>query len=65
MRPESSAPVLFSVGEVAKRLSISVRSVRAAIAGGKLPTIRPTARRVCVSEPDLAAFIEQHREKAR
>lgn len=61
MHAGSSVPVHFSVAEVARRLGISLRSARALIAGGKLPVMRPTDRRVVVAEDDLAAFVASRR----
>jgi len=55
------SPILLSVGEVAERLSISVRSVRALIQVGALPTVRVTARRIAIDESDLAAYVAARR----
>ncbi len=48
---------LLTLPEVAERLRISLRSVRTLVALGKLPTVRPTVRRVLIAESDLVAFI--------
>jgi excisionase family DNA binding protein len=62
MSGTSSSPVLLSVGEVARRLTISVRLVRSLIERGVLPTIRVTDRRVAIDEADLAAYIAARRQ---
>jgi excisionase family DNA binding protein len=59
------APSLISVADAARRLSISLRSLRTLIALGRLPTVRVTERRVAIAEDDLAAFVEQRREPVR
>ena len=59
------APRLLSLPEVAERLGISNRSVRTLVALGRISTIRPTPRRVLVSEDDLNAYILSCRERAR
>jgi excisionase family DNA binding protein len=51
----------LSVAEVARRLSISVRSVRGLIQSGALQTIRITPRRVAIDEVDLAAYVAMRR----
>ena len=56
---------LLSLNEVASRLGVSIRSVRTLIALGRLSIIRPTPRRVLVSEGDLLAYINSCREPAR
>ena len=61
----SPSPVLLPIGEVARRLSISVRSVRALIERGVLATVRVTERRVAVDEADLAAYVEARRTGPR
>ena len=65
MNGTKNTPRLLSLSEVAKRLGISVRSVRTIVALGRLSTIRPTPRRVLVSEDDLNAYIVSCREPAR
>ena len=57
----ASPPQLLPIQEVARRLALSIRSVRTLIALGKLPVIRVGARAVRVAESDLAAFIEARR----
>ncbi len=52
---------LLSVSEVARRLSISTRSVQLLIERGHLTIIRPTARRVAIGETDVGRFIEARR----
>lgn len=57
-----SAPAqLLKIDEVARRLALSVRSVRTLIALGKLPVVRISTRAVRITEPDLAAFIAARR----
>lgn len=55
------SPRLLSLPEAAAVLRISLRSLRTLVALGKLPTVRPTARRVLVAESDLAAYIASRR----
>jgi excisionase family DNA binding protein len=54
---------LLTVPEVARRLSVSTRTVKRRIQDGSLPVVLlhggPTGRRV--TESDLAAFIESRR----
>ena len=52
------------MNEVARRLSVSVRSVRALIERGTLRTVRVTERRVAIDEADLAAYIDARRHMA-
>ncbi|HET6203329.1 MAG TPA: helix-turn-helix domain-containing protein [Planctomycetota bacterium] len=52
---------MLSLPEAAAVLRISLRSLRTLVALGKLPTVRPTARRVLVAESDLAAYIASRR----
>jgi excisionase family DNA binding protein len=54
-------PQLLPIEEVARRLALSIRSVRTLIALGKLPVIRVGARAIRVAESDLVAFIEARR----
>ena len=49
------------VQEVARRMALSIRSVRTLIALGKLPVVRVGSRAIRVAEADLAAFIEARR----
>ena len=58
---DSRIPQLLSVEEVARRLALSVRSVRTLIALGKLPVVRVSVRAIRVAEADLVAFIEARR----
>lgn len=55
---------LLLVEEVAERLAFSVRSVRALIAGGRLPIVRVGARAVRVDEADLARYIDTCRQRS-
>jgi excisionase family DNA binding protein len=59
------AILLLTVGIVAKRLALSVRSVRTLIALGHLPIVRVSSRAIRVSEADLTAFIAARRQEAR
>ncbi len=59
-----SGPILIPVGEVARRLSISVRSVRSLIERGALPTVRVTERRVAIDESDVASYVAARRSGA-
>ena len=61
----NASPILLSVGEVARRLSVSVRSVRSLIERGAIPTVRVTDRRVAVDEADLAAYVAARRTQPR
>jgi excisionase family DNA binding protein len=53
---------LLTLGEVARRLGISPRSLARLIAAGELPVVRLSARVVRISPADLAAYIESRRE---
>jgi excisionase family DNA binding protein len=57
----SSSPQLLTVADAARRLALSIRSVRTQIALGKLPVVRVSARAVRVMEADLAAFVAARR----
>jgi excisionase family DNA binding protein len=54
-------PCLLSVGDAARRLTISVRSVRTLIRTGRLRVVRVTARRVAIDESDLAKYVASRR----
>jgi excisionase family DNA binding protein len=54
----------LTLGEVARRLGISPRSLSRLIASGELPVLRLSARSVRISRTDLAAYIEARREGA-
>jgi excisionase family DNA binding protein len=56
-RPPGRLPVLLTVGDVARTLKLSVRSVRRLIADQKLSTVR-IGRAVRVREDVLMALIE-------
>jgi len=58
---DAHAPQLLSIQEVARRMALSIRSVRTLIALGKLPVVRVGSRAIRVAEADLAAFIEARR----
>lgn len=59
----NGAPLLRVV-EVAKRLSISERSVWSLIAGGKIPVVR-IGKSPRVDPADLEAFIVNHKVSGR
>lgn len=65
MTGTKDASRLLSLDEVAERLGISYRSVRTIVALGRLSTVRPTPRRILVSEDDLRAYVQSCREPAR
>jgi excisionase family DNA binding protein len=46
----------LSIAEVAKRLSVSVKTVRRLIADGELPAVKIRGR-VVIKESDLTAYI--------
>lgn len=46
----------LTVGEAAKQLGISEKTVRGLIRKGELPAYRPTPRKTWVLQEDLAAF---------
>ncbi len=55
-----SEPPLLAVKEVARRLSISVKTVRRLVASGELPVHR-IGRLVRIADTDLQRFVGQHR----
>ena len=57
----AEAPLL-TLGEVARRLGISPRSLARLIAAGELPVVRLSARVVRISPADLDTYIESRRE---
>jgi len=60
-RAMNDAIQLLPIADVARRLALSVRSVRTLIALGKLPAIRVSTRAVRVAESDLCTFIAARR----
>jgi excisionase family DNA binding protein len=60
-REPSVLPELLTFDEVAERLTVSVTTVRRAIAQGALPYVRVSDNRVAVTAADLAAYIASHR----
>jgi len=69
-RPERKAPALrelptlVSVADAARRLAVSLRTLRTIIAAGQLSVVRVSARRIAIDTADLAEFIERRRERA-
>lgn len=63
MTPYASAPQLLSPAEAARRLSISIRTMRTLIASRALPVVRVTPMRLAITEADLAAYIVARREE--
>ena len=57
----AEAPLL-TLGEVARRLGVSPRSLSRLIASGELPVVRLSARVVRIAPSDLASYIEARRE---
>lgn len=57
-------PSLLPLAEVARRLGISLRSLRGIILRGAIPVVRPTRRRMLISEDDLRAYIASCRDAA-
>lgn len=49
---------LLTLGEVADRLGVSVRTVTRMVDSGTLPFLRVSARKVRVREEDLRSWIE-------
>jgi excisionase family DNA binding protein len=62
---DAHAPQLLPIQEVARRMALSIRTVRTLVALRKLPVVRVGARAVRVAESDLAAFIEARRVAPR
>ena len=58
-------PRLLSLDEVAERLRVSIRTVRTRVALGQIAIIRPSPRRVLVSEDDLRDYIRSRRVPPR
>jgi excisionase family DNA binding protein len=54
---------LYSVREVADRMSVSERWLRSELAAGRLPTIRLGSRRL-ISEADLAVYVQERRHSS-
>lgn len=50
---------LLTVREVARRLAVSVPTVRRLLRDGRLPHVRPSPGAVRVKPADLAAYIER------
>jgi excisionase family DNA binding protein len=57
-------PTLVTVADAARRLAVSLRTLRAIIAAGQLPVVRVSARRIAIDVADLAEFIERRLVRA-
>lgn len=57
-----TADPLLTLGEVARRLGISPRSLARLISAGDLAVVRVSTRVVRISPADLAAYIASKRE---
>jgi excisionase family DNA binding protein len=57
-------PTLVTVADAARRLAVSLRTLRAIIAAGQLSVVRVSARRIAIDTADLAEFIERRRVRA-
>lgn len=64
MSSDAPLPLLHSLAAAARRMGISLRSLRHLIARGEIATCRPTRRRVLVAEADLVAYVESRRTPA-
>jgi len=64
-QPSTPVPTLLGVSEVARRLGISIRTVRGLISRGALAAIRITDRRIAVDEVDLASYVADRRKHSR
>jgi excisionase family DNA binding protein len=62
MASSQTALSLITVAEAARRLTISLRSIRAAIAAGRLPVVYVSARRIAIDEADLLEFVAARRK---
>lgn len=52
---------LLTLPEAARYLTIGVRTVKALIAAGRLPVVRPSPRRVAIDLRDLEAYVASRR----
>jgi excisionase family DNA binding protein len=59
--PRSISGPLLSISVVAKRLDISIRTVRRLIDDKSIAIYR-IGRQIRISEPDLAAYVQSRRE---
>ncbi len=57
----SPLPSFYSVTETAKLLKVNPKTVRRWIENGDL-TVHRFGRQIRITEPDLVAFIRQHRD---
>ncbi len=57
----SPLPSFYSVSETAKLLKVNPKTVRRWIEHGDL-TVHRFGRQIRITEPDLVAFIRQHRD---
>jgi excisionase family DNA binding protein len=58
----TSAPQLVTPKEAARRLSVSLRTMRSMIALRAIPVVRVSSRRLGICETDLAAYVAARRE---
>lgn len=65
MKHDTSTAHYLTIAEVAERLRLSVRSVRALVAAQRIPVIRVSARRIVVDSHDLDRYIDSRREGSR
>ena len=52
---------LLTVAEAARRLTLSLRTVRKLIQTGEIPVVRLGGRRLAISAEDLAAYVAAQR----
>lgn len=59
---ESSPTPLMTVAEVARRLSVSMRTVRTLIALGHIPVICVSRNRICIDAKDVESYIVSRKQ---
>jgi excisionase family DNA binding protein len=52
---------LLTLHEAARYLTLGVRTVKALIAAGKLPVVRPSPRRIAIDVRDLETYVASRR----
>lgn len=52
---------LLTLHEAARYLTLGVRTVKALVAAGKIPVVRPSPRRVAIDVRDLEAYVASRR----